>query len=67
VRLLITGLPISLALLLSLSGCLNSPKPLPCDCAVAEQATRAYTLKYFDALEDLGNLRQQLKACEERR
>jgi hypothetical protein len=67
VRLLRTGSLTSLVLLLSLSGCLNSPKPLPCDCSVAEKETRAYTLKYFDALEDVGNLRQSLKACEERR
>jgi pyruvate/oxaloacetate carboxyltransferase len=28
---------------------------------------RAYTLKYFDAIEDAGNLRQALKACQEKR
>lgn len=27
---------------------------------------RHYTLQYFDALEDVGNLRQQLKACQEK-
>lgn len=51
--------------LLSLSGCLHSPEPQPCNCDVAEKELRAYTLKYFDALEDAGNLRQQLKACQE--
>jgi hypothetical protein len=32
-----------------------------------EKELRAYTLKYLDALEDKGNLRQQLKACNEKR
>ena len=27
----------------------------------------AYTEKYLNALEDIGNLRQQMKACEERK
>ena len=53
-------------LLLSLSACSHSPEPQPCNCDVAEQELRAYTLKYFDALEDTGNLRQQLKACQEK-
>jgi len=34
---------------------------------VAEKELRAYTLRYLDALEDVGNLRQELKACQERR
>jgi hypothetical protein len=34
---------------------------------VAEKELRAYTLKLGDALEDVGNLRQQLKACQEKR
>lgn len=45
----------------------TSPDPQPCDCGVAEKELRAYTLKYFDALEDSGMLRQQIKACEEKR
>ena len=62
--LVMTGL-LSLTLL---SGCaIFRPSPEPCDCSVAEKETMAYTLKYFDALEDVGNLRHQLKACEERR
>jgi hypothetical protein len=48
-----------------MSGCATPPKP--CDCGQAEKEMRAYMLNYFDALEDAGNLRQQLKACHERR
>ena len=51
--------------LLSLSGCQTRPEPLPCDCGIAEKEMRAYMLKYFDALEDVGNLNQSLKACRE--
>ena len=52
----------------SLTSCASwRASPEPCDCGVAEKETRAYTLKYFDAMEDVGNLRHQLKACEERR
>lgn len=59
---------IGLAWLMLLNGCaIFQPSPKPCDCSVAEKELRAYTLKYFDALEDVGNLRHQLKACEERR
>ena len=51
-----------------LPGCAwFAPAPQPCDCGQAEKELRAYTLKYVDALEDVGNLRHQLKACEERR
>ena len=57
-----------LALSFVVSGCsLFPPAPQPCDCGQAEKELRAYTLKYVDALEDVGNLRHQLKACEERR
>jgi hypothetical protein len=59
------GLLIFVVSALSLSGC--ATKLEPCDCGVAEKELRAYTLKYFDALEDVGNLRQQVKACQERR
>lgn len=61
---------IFLLLLLPLSGCgifQPNPDPLPCDCGQAEKEMRAYMLKYFDALEDVGNLNQRVKACEERR
>ena len=52
---------------LLLSGCQSAPDPQPCDCGVAEKELRAYTLKYFDALESVGVLRHELKACSERR
>ena len=42
-------------------------KPDPCDCGQAVEELTRYTLLLHDALEDKGNLRQQLKACEERR
>ena len=59
---------IGLLSLLLLSGCgIFQPNPKPCDCGQAEKELRAYTLKYFNALEDVGNLRHQLKACEERK
>lgn len=51
--------------LLSLSACRT--KLEPCDCGIAEKELRAYTLKYLDAMEDVGNLRQQLKACQEKK
>lgn len=58
---------IALSLLwLGLSGCQTSPSqvpPLPCSELEAELYT--YTQKYLDALEDIGNLRQQLKAANE--
>ena len=50
--------------LLSSSGCRSQPEP--CNCGLAEQELRAYTEQYHEALEDLGNLRQQLKACQEK-
>ena len=40
--------------------------PSPCDCGEAFKETERYTQEYLAALEDIGNLRQQLKACEER-
>ena len=59
---------IGLLSLMLLTGCgIFQPSPKPCDCSQAEKELRGYTLKYFNALEDVGNLRHQLKACEERR
>ena len=52
-------------LLLSSNACQSAPKP--CDCGEAFKETERYTQEYLAALEDIGNLRQQLKACEERR
>ena len=50
--------------LLSMSGCLSKPDVI-CDCDTAEKELRSYMLQYLDAVEDRGNLRQQLKACQE--
>lgn len=60
----IIGMLICAVSLMSLSGC--QTKPDPCDCPFAEAELTKYTNKYFDALEDKGNLRQQLKACQEK-
>lgn len=37
------------------------------DCGEAEMALRGYAYEYNRCLEDKGNLRQSLKACQERR
>ena len=59
---------IGLLSLMLLPGCgIFQRSPEPCDCGQADKEMRAYMLQYFEALEDKGNLRQQLKACEERR
>ena len=59
---------IGLLSLMLLPGCeMLRPSPEPCNCGQAEKEMRKYLLKYFDAMEDVGNLHQQLKACEERR
>lgn len=52
--------------LLSMSfvGCQTPPKY---DCGEAEMALRGYAYEYNRCLEDKGNLRQQLKACQEKR
>lgn len=42
-------------------------KPEPCNCDRAEKEMRSYMGQYFDAIEDVGNLRQQLKACQEKK
>lgn len=51
-------------LLLSWSGCQHKPEPYT---GQVEADLTAYTEKYLAALEDIGNLRQQLKACQESR
>lgn len=63
-RLLTIALMISSGLLMSCS--VFQAKPEPCACGKTEAQLREYAVKYFDALEDVGNLRQQLKACHER-
>lgn len=52
--------------LLSMSyvGCQT---PHKYDCGEAEMALRGYAYEYNRCLEDKGNLRQSLKACQERR
>lgn len=48
-------------LLLSLIGC--QTKIEPCDCDRAKVELEALALKYFDAVQDKGMLREQLGAC----
>ena len=50
--------------LLSLSGCQTPPSP--CQCGEAEKELRYYAEQYHFCLEDTGNLRQQLKALQEK-
>jgi hypothetical protein len=54
------------AILLTLTLVACQTPPQPCDCSVAEKELRAYSLKYADALEDIGNLRTELKICQGR-
>ena len=51
-------------LLVSLNACQAVPKP--CDCNKAEQELETYTEAYMNAMEDRGNLSQQLKACQDK-
>jgi len=51
----------------SLTNCsVFRAKPEPCACGNVEAQLRVYTDRYLDALEDVGNLRHQLKACQEK-
>lgn len=45
------------------SSCTSVPNPRFTDCSEAEAELRYYTEQYFSALEDLGNLRQELRAA----
>lgn len=45
------------------SSCTSVPNPRYVDCSEAEVELRYYTERYFSALEDIGNLRQELKAA----
>ena len=49
---------------LFITGCAS--KPEPCACGQAEQELRYYTEQYHYCLEDVGNLRHQLKAYQEK-
>lgn len=53
------------ALSMSFAGCQTPPEPY--NCGAAEMALRGYAYEYNRCLEDKGNLRQQLKSCQERR
>jgi hypothetical protein len=48
-----------------LASCQSSPEPI--SCSAWEQYLERQAVKYHACLEDKGNLRQQLKACQERR
>lgn len=45
------------------SSCTSVTNPKIVDCAEAEAELRYYTSLYFLALEDIGNLRQELKSA----
>ena len=51
--------------LLSLSACQTPPRV--CDCGEETALYKAETKQYLQCLEDKGNLRQQLKAMQERK
>ena len=60
------GTLLGIALLsMSFTGC-QTPRE-PYDCGDAEMALRGYAYEYNRCVEDKGNLRQSLKACQERR
>ena len=63
--LLTIGLLISSVLLTSCG--VFQAKPEPCDCGKGFDILKGETDKGLDALQDVGNLRQQLKACQEKR
>lgn len=48
-----------------LASCQSAPDPVPCE--PWEQHVEHYAQKYHLCLEDTGNLRQQLKACQKKR
>ena len=50
---------------MSLSACQTPPRA--CDCGEEAALYKAETKKYLQCLEDKGNLRQQLKAAQEKR
>ena len=51
-------------LMMTLSACQATK---PCDCGLAEKELRRYASWYFDEVERSGNLRQDLKACQEKK
>ncbi len=48
-----------------LAACQSQPKP--CDCGLANAELMQYSQKYFHELAENGNLRQSLKACQEKK
>ena len=57
---------LSIAVLaLSFSACRTNPEPV--NCGEATALFKEETGKYLSCLQDKGNLRQQLKACNERK
>lgn len=48
-----------------MSGCQTRPSVPLCNCDQAEAELRAYAEKYLEMVEDNGNLRQKLEACQE--
>ena len=52
---------------LSLSACATPPIPPPCACQQAIDNLESQSKALHLALKDKGNLRQQLKACQEKR
>lgn len=52
-------------MLMSLFGC--QTKPEPCDSSAAVEEMTRFTKGYFHCIADNGNLRQDLKACNERK
>lgn len=53
-----------LAWSMSFVGCQASPEPLQCGPVTLQ--LKIFTKELHACLEDVGNLRQSLKACEER-
>lgn len=52
-------------MLLSLSACATPPAPPPCACQQAIDDLSMQAELFHQALKDKGNLRQQLKICQE--
>ena len=59
---------IGLLLILSLTSCHGSPiKTEQCDGLAIEKEARYYATRYAESLEQIGNLKQRLHACEVRK
>ncbi len=60
------GICLSIAVWLTSSGC-SQTLPKPCDCGAEAALYKNETRQYLQCLEDKGNLRQQLKAMQQKR